>query len=123
MDCSSPGHLYLASLAERERKKCIEALMHEPLSPESPLRALDSFAAHLARVRQRGFAIHHMEKEAAVSVPIFINDRMVAAIGMHFIWRVLSDQVIETEFVPILKASAQKIQNRLIEAKYKFSDK
>jgi len=123
LDCSGAGHLYLAYLPERERTKCIEALSHGPLRADSPLHNIGSFITHLARVREKGFAINQAtEREAAVTVPILFKGRFIACIGMHFLFRVLSEQTIEAEFVPPLRGLAERIQARLIEENYDFGD-
>jgi len=123
MDCSSPGQVYLAYLSSNTRARCIDALKREPLRADSPLHRLVPFEAHLAEIRRRGYAICQASaKEAAVSLPIFIGERVIACIGMHFVRRALSDQRIAEDFVPALKAAAARISGRLIENNYDFGD-
>jgi len=123
MDCSSPGQVYLAHLSSNARARCIEALKREPLRADSPLHRLAPFEAHLKEIRHRGFAICQAStREAAVSLPIFVGERVIACIGMHFVRRALSDQRIVEDFVPALKAAAVRISRRLIENNYDFGE-
>jgi IclR family mhp operon transcriptional activator len=124
MDSSSPGQVYLAHLSASARAQFIAALKREPLRAESPLHRPASFEARLAGIRQRGFAICQSgPKEAAVALPIFVGERVIGCIGMHFIRRALSDQKVEEDFVPALKAAAARIGAGLIENNYDFGER
>jgi IclR family mhp operon transcriptional activator len=121
MDSSSPGQVYLAYLSPNARAQFIAALKREPLQPGSPLHRPASFEARLSEIRRRGYAICQSgPKEAAVALPIFIGERVIACIGMHFIRRALSDQKVEEDFFPALKAAAARISAGLIENNYDF---
>jgi len=121
MDNSTPGHVYLAFLPEKVRKQFIAALQREPLRADSPLQRPASFLAHLAQIRRQGFGIGRTGTQEAVAVvPILLNDWVVGCIGMHFIRRALADQKVQSEFVPILKAVAARIAEKLVENGYDF---
>jgi IclR family mhp operon transcriptional activator len=121
LDCSSPGHVYLAHLSANTRAQLIEALMRDTLHGDSPLHRMATFDAYLADVRRQGFAIRQASStEAAVSVPIFVGDRVVACIGMHFVRRALTDQKIIENFIPPLREAAERIGKKLVEDKYDF---
>lgn len=121
LDCSSPGHVYLAYLPTHTRNQLIEALKREKLSADSPAHRMATFETYLAEVRRQGFAIRQASAtEAAVSVPIFVGDRVIACIGMHFVRRALTDQKIAEVFIPPLKEAAARIGRKLAEDKYDF---
>lgn len=121
LDCSSAGHVYLAYLPANTRTQLIETLKRERLSAESPLHRMATFDTYLADVRRQGFAIRQASaSEAAVCVPIFVGDRVVACIGMHFVRRALTDQKVIESFIPALKDTAERIGRKLVEDKYDF---
>lgn len=123
LDCSSAGQVYLAYLPSNTRARIIETLMLEPLRADSPLHRVATFEARLAEIRHQGYAIRQASpKEAAVSVPVFVGERVVACIGMHFVRRALTDQQIAENFVPPLQEAATRIGKRLVEDNYDFGE-
>jgi IclR family mhp operon transcriptional activator len=121
MDSSPPGQVYLAFLPEKTRKQFIAALQRETLRADSPLHRPASFLSRLSEIRRQGFAIGRTGAQEAVAVvPILLGERVIGCIGMHFIRRALGDQRVETEFVPVLKAAATRISDKLIENGYDF---
>jgi len=114
MDSSPPGQVYLAFLPEKARNQFIEALRRLKLRADSPLHRQSRFLMRLAEIRRRGFVIGQTgPQEAAVVVPILVGERVVGCIGMHFIQRALSEQKVESDFVPALKAAATRISDKL----------
>lgn len=121
LDCSSAGHVYLAYLPANTRTQLIEALKREKLSADSPAHRMATFETYLGEVRRQGFAIRQASAtEAAVSVPVFVSDRIVACIGMHFVRRALTDQKIAEVFIPPLQQAAERIGRKLTDDKYDF---
>ncbi len=121
MDSSTPGHVYLAFLPEKTRTQFIAALQREALRADSPLHRPASFLSRLSEIRRQGFAIGRTGAQEAVAVvPILVGECVVGCIGMHFIRRALGDQRVQTEFVPVLKATAARIAEKLVENGYDF---
>jgi IclR family mhp operon transcriptional activator len=121
MDSTTPGHVYMAFLPEKVRNQLIAALQREPLRADSPLHRPSSFLAYLSQIRRKGFGVGRTGAQEAVAVvPILLNDWVVGCIGMHFIRRALTDQRVESEFFPILKAAAARVAQKLIEHGYEF---
>jgi IclR family mhp operon transcriptional activator len=121
MDSSTPGHVYIAFLPEKPRKELLAALQREPLRADSPLHRPGSFLTYLAQIRRQGFGIGRTGAQEAVAVvPILLSDWVIGCIGMHFIRRALTDQKVQSEFVPILEAAAARIAQKLVEHGYDF---
>jgi IclR family mhp operon transcriptional activator len=123
MDSSPPGQVYLAFLPANVREQFIATLRRELLRTDSPLHRPISFLSRLAEIRRRGFTIGNTSaKEAVAVVPILVGESIIGCIGMHFIRRALSDQKVENDFVPALRATAARISQKLIENGYDFGN-
>lgn len=116
---STSGHVILAFASPAYRAALLDLLQRS----ENPLQA-DAHDPRMVKyiidkVRTRGF--EHMAyvdfPEASISVPVFLNGSVVATLLLTYIKRAISREAAETQFVPMLRDLASRIEEEVLTSK------
>jgi IclR family transcriptional regulator, mhp operon transcriptional activator len=116
------GKAYLAFAPEDERKMVLDALLEQSKATgqTNPTLQLAQNGAMFEEIRARGYAVQGRNKNTAtpgktssIAVPIFQDDRVVAALAVSYFASALSAEQAVEQFASTLLASATAISKEL----------
>ncbi len=110
MDTTAAGYLFLAYQSQRLRGIYLAALRRQSAGFETPTFDRPAFEQRLTKIRADGYVIMpstHME--SVLCVPVLLERRIVAVVGMRYIRKALSNAEVMETFVPLLTATTRKI--------------
>jgi IclR family transcriptional regulator, pca regulon regulatory protein len=112
---TSPGKILLAALPLAELKRRLNGRKLEALTPHT-ISTPEKLYAALDEVRRNGCAVNNQETSLghrSVAVPITIDDRVVAALGIGCVAAHVTLKVMVEDYLPKLKAAAAAISETL----------
>jgi IclR family mhp operon transcriptional activator len=110
---SAAGRVYLANCAGAQREVLIDILARSNKEEDRPARDRGELLRLLAEIKSLGYATltrtRRLVDEYAISVPVPMNDRSMAALTVRFIASALPLKAGVERFVPKLRQCAVKI--------------
>lgn len=121
---TAAGRVYLAFCAESERDAML-AMLRKGVGGEQQQRLAHdaSYIRNLvARVRERGYALNQGDmddarKTGAIAVPVWEDQRLVAAINIVYLERAVSADDAVARYLPHLLDAARQLEKRLAVAR------
>jgi IclR family pca regulon transcriptional regulator len=116
---TSPGKILLAALPIAELKRRLSGHKLETLTSHT-ISVPEKLYAALDEARRKGWAVNDQETSLghrSVAVPISIDDRVVAALGIGCIAARVTLKVMVEDYLPKLKAAAAAISETLAASK------
>lgn len=112
LHCASSGKIMLSAMTEERRDALLQAKGMAPLTEHS-ITSREALDKELQRIRDTGYALDNEECELGhrcVSVPLRdYSGGVIAAISAFESVRILTDEQIQTTFLPALKQTAAEI--------------
>lgn len=124
---SAAGLCYLAFCPKEQRDTLLDMLAQsrEPTAPQA--RNRKKVYETLVETRKRGYAIWHRKRrvadETSLSVPIIVDDHLLAVITMRFASTAVPENEAITRFVPELRKTAQQIAEEFVRQKQPGTEK
>ena len=116
---SAAGRVYLANCAVQQRDALIEILARSNKEEDRPARDRGELLRVLAEIKSSGYAIvtrtRRLVDEFAISVPVPMNDRTMAALTVRFIASALPLKTGIDRLVPKLRQCAARISTAFVE--------
>jgi IclR family transcriptional regulator, mhp operon transcriptional activator len=116
---SATGRVYLANCAPVQREALIEILARSNKEEDKPARDRGELLRALADIKSQGFATatrtRRLVDEFAISVPVPMNDRALAALTVRFVATALPLKTGLERFLPKLRQCAAKISTVFLE--------
>ena len=116
---TSAGRAYLAFCPSGERDSLLDILSRSPHEEDRLARSRAEVEQILAQIRDQGYAtaVRHrrVSEEVALSVPIMVEGRVLATVGVRFAANAVPLTAGVERFVPKLHATVEKIQQRFAE--------
>jgi IclR family mhp operon transcriptional activator len=110
---TASGRVILAYSPAAQRESLIEILARSNKEEDKPARARSDLARLLAEIKAAGYATvarsFRQAEEVSLSVPILLDDRVLAALTVHFASSALPSKAGIERFLPKLRQSAAKI--------------
>ncbi len=107
------GRVFLAYSSAPQRESLIEILARSNKEEDKPARSRADLARLLAEIRAAGYATvtrtRRLVEEIGLSVPILLNDRVVASLTVRFASTAVPLKTGVERFLPRLRQSAEKI--------------
>ena len=121
---TAAGRVYVAFCSEPQRAELL-AMLRAGLGGEQQQRLAhdEAYIRNLvARVRERGYALNQGDmddarKTGAIAVPVWQEERVVAAINIVYLERVVPADVAVARYLPHLQAAACTLAHRMTLAK------
>jgi len=115
---SAAGLCYLAFCPKEQRDTLLDILSRSKDPANQAARNKKKIYETLVETRQRGFAVWHRKRrvsdETSLSVPIIVEERLLAVLTMRFASTAVEEQEAIERFVPLLKRSAQEISDEFM---------
>ena len=116
---TSSGRAYLAFCPEEQRECLLDILSRSPHEEDKLARSRPEVEKILDETREQGFATatraRRVSEQVAMAVPVLIEDRVLATVAVRFAASAVPTSVAVERFVPKLRDTAQKIQQRFAE--------
>lgn len=107
---SASGLVFLSFCDEGQRQTLIEMASNSgQLSTNSLHKNEKALSIRMNEVRKAGFAKRQEKTRSVLSVPIFSNSRVFACLAMRYFTSALSEDDIQSNFLPILLDTAEFI--------------
>ena len=110
---SASGIGYLAFCSTEQRDSLLDILARSKREEDKPARNRKRVYESLLETRKRGYAIYRRKRrisdELSFSVPIFAEDRLLAALSIRFASTAIPEADAIQRFVPKLRTIAQRI--------------
>ncbi len=110
---SAAGLAYLSFCPPEQRDTLLEILAKSRRDVDKPAKHRNKVYEKLVETRKQGFAVsrrpRRVSDELSMSVPVFAQDRLLAALTIRFASTALDQKEAEQRFVPKLQATAQQI--------------
>lgn len=110
---TAAGRVYLAFSPEQQRETLLEILSHSNREEDKLARNRPEVDKILDETRTQGYATatrpRRVSEQIAMSVPIMLEDRMLAAVAVRFSSNAVPMRTAVERFLPRLKDTAQKI--------------
>jgi len=110
---TATGRAYLANCPPAQRDALIEILARSNKEEDKPARERGELLRALAEIKSHGFATatrtRRLVDEYTISVPVLLNDRVLAALTVRFIASALPLKTGVERFLPKLRQCAAKI--------------
>jgi IclR family mhp operon transcriptional activator len=110
---SASGIAYLAFCPKEQRDTLLDMLAQSKREADRPARNRTKIYETLLETRKRGFAVYRRKRrisdELSLSVPIIVDERLLATIAIRFASTAVTLADAETRFLPKLLAVAQRI--------------
>ena len=107
------GRAYLAFCPVSERSMLLDMLTRSREPEDQPAAERNRALSLLAAIRKQGFAERDQMVEprssGTIAVPIIVNRRVLATVGMTYFMSALDRAVIVRRYVPLVKALADNI--------------
>lgn len=117
---SASGRVYLAFCQPEQRDALLEILSRSPREEDKLARSRDEVEKILVEARELGYATsvrtRRVTEEVAMSVPVMIEDRVLAAIAVRFSASAVPLRMAIERFIPKLHETANLIRQRFNEA-------
>jgi IclR family mhp operon transcriptional activator len=122
---TSTGRAYLAHCPTVQRDALIEILARSNKEEDKPARDRAELLRALAEIRSQGFATatrtRRLVDEYTISVPVPLNERILAALTVRFIASALPLKTGLERFLPKLRQCAAKISSVFLEQQAEVS--
>ena len=116
---SAAGRVYLANCSSAQRDALIEALAHSNKEEDRGARDRNELLRSLAEIKSLGYSTvtrtRRLVDEYAISVPVPLNDRTMAALTVRFIASALPLKSGVERFLPKLRQCAARITSIFLE--------
>ncbi|HTY50452.1 MAG TPA: helix-turn-helix domain-containing protein [Steroidobacteraceae bacterium] len=116
---TSAGRAYLAFCPSGERDSLLEILSRSPHEEDRLARSREDMERILEQIRAQGYAMavrnRRVSEEVALSVPIMVEDRVLATVGVRFAADAVPLATGVERFLPKLHATVAKIVQRFTE--------
>jgi IclR family transcriptional regulator, mhp operon transcriptional activator len=116
---SAAGLCYLSFCPKEQRDSLLDILANSRKEADRPARNRKAIYDALIETRKRGFAISHRKRrvseELSISVPIFAEDRLLAALSFRCSSTAVPEDEAIKKFVPKLKTVSQRIGQEFID--------
>jgi len=117
---SASGRVFLAFCPAEQRDTLLEILSRSTREEDKLARSLPELLKILNEARELGYATavrtRRVSEEVAMSVPVLIDDRVLAAIAVRFSASAVPLRLAVERFVPKLLETANLIRQRFSEA-------
>jgi IclR family mhp operon transcriptional activator len=117
---SASGRVYLAFCQPEQRAALLEILSRSPREEDKLARSHDELHRILEEAREQGYATsvrtRRVSEEVAMSVPVLVDDRVLATIAVRFSASAVPLRLAVERFVPKLHETAKIIRQRFHEA-------
>jgi IclR family transcriptional regulator, mhp operon transcriptional activator len=124
---SATGRVYLANCTPAQRDTLIEILGRSNKEEDRPARDRAHLLRSLAEIKVQGFALANRTRrqmdEVAISVPVALNDRPLAALTVRFISSLMPQKTGLERFLPKMRQCAAKIGTIFAEQQAKARSK
>jgi IclR family mhp operon transcriptional activator len=115
---SAAGICYLSFCPKEQRDTLLEMLAKSKEPQNAAARNKKKVYETLVETRKQGFAIWHRKRrvadETSLSVPIIVEERLLAALTMRFASTAVPEADAIKRFVPMLRSTAQEIADEFI---------
>lgn len=115
---SAAGMCYLSFCPKEQRDTLLELLSKSKQADGQALRNKKQIFETLVETRKRGYASWKRKRriadESSLSVPIFVEDRLLAALTMRFASTAVPEKESIERFVPKLRATAKAIADEFL---------
>lgn len=115
---SAAGLCYLAFCPKEQRDTLLELLAKSKEAENQTARNKKKVYETLVETRKRGFAIWHRKRrvanETSLSVPIIVEDRLLAVLTMRFASTAIPEADAIKRFIPRLQQTAQEISAEFV---------
>lgn len=116
---SSSGRVYLAFSPPTQRDSLLEILARSNREEDKPARNRPEVMKLLNEVKMQGYASavrpRRVSDEISLSVPILIDDRVLAAVMIRFSVTAVPLKLAVDRFLPKLRDTAQKIRQTFLD--------
>lgn len=110
---SASGIAYLAFCPKEQRDTLLDMLAQSKREEDRPARNRTKIYETLVETRQKGYAVYRRKRrvsdELSLSVPIVVDERLLATIAIRFASTAVELADAEARFLPKLLATSQKI--------------
>jgi IclR family mhp operon transcriptional activator len=115
---SAAGLCYLAFCPKEQRDTLMDIMARSKEPENQPAKNKKKVYEGLVETRKRGFSVWHRQRrvseETSLSVPLIIEDRLLAVLTMRFASTAVPEAEAIERFVPKLRTTAQEISTEFI---------
>jgi len=115
---SAAGLCYLSFCPKEQRDTLLELLAKSREGDGQALRNKKQVYETLVDTRKRGYAMWQRKRrvadETSLSVPILVEDRLLASLTMRFASTAVPEKEATERFIPKLRKTAQEISEEFI---------
>jgi IclR family mhp operon transcriptional activator len=113
---SASGRVYLAFCQPEQRDALLEILSRSTLEEDRLARSRPEVEKILEETREQGYAaavrIRRVSEEVALSVPVLVDDRVLATVAVRFSASAVPVRLAVERFIPKLHETAKIIRQR-----------